>query len=103
MRNAEIRDLDRAVGKQEHIGRLDIAMDDALAMRIVERFEYLRHDPHDVGGSKALVGVEGLLELPALDVLHGDIPDARILPEIVDGNDVGMAEPARGLRLAPEP
>src|ERR1700694_2444373 len=71
-------------------------------MRIIERVEDLRHDPHDIGNLEALVRLEALLGLTTLDELHRDIPDAAVFAKIVDGHDVGMIEPARRLGLAAE-
>ncbi len=102
MGDTEVGDLHGSVLDQEDIRRLDVAVDDALAMRIVERIEHLRHDANDVGNGEPLVRLEILLELAALDELHGDEPDAVVLAEIVDRNDVGMAEPSRRLGLAAE-
>ena len=102
MRDAEIGDLDRAVVEQEYVGRLDIAVNDALAMRIIERIEHLRHDADDVRHAEALVGFEIFLELATLDEFHGDEPHAAILAEVVNRNDVGVAEPSGRLRLTAE-
>ncbi len=49
-----------AVRQQEDVSGLDVAMDDALPVRVVERIEDLRHDAHDVRGREALVRLEGL-------------------------------------------
>ena len=49
---------------------------------------------------EALVRLEVFLELAALDELHRDVPDAVVLAEIVDRDDVGMVEASRRLRLA---
>src|SRR5439155_1288449 len=94
--------LHRPVRQQDDVCGFDVAVDDTLAMRIVERVQDLRHDPHDVGNLDTLVRLEALLELTTLDELHRDIPDAAVLAKIVDGYDVGMIEPARRLRLPPE-
>ena len=52
--------------------------------------------------AEALVGLEVVLELAALDELHRDVPDAGVLAEVVDRDDVGMVEAPGGLRLAAE-
>ncbi len=49
---------------------------------------------------EALVRLEVVLELAALDVLHRDVPDALVLAEIVDRDDVRVIEPPGRLRLA---
>ena len=88
--NAKVADLHGAVGQHENVRRLDVPMDDALAVRIIERIEDLRHDLHDACRREPLIRLEALLELTALDELHGNEPDPRLFAKIVDGNDVGM-------------
>jgi hypothetical protein len=44
-----------------------------------------------------------VLEIDALHVLHGDVGLPRVLADVVDGDDVGMAEAAGGLGFAQEP
>ena len=51
-------------------------------------------------GGEALVRLEVVLELAALDELHRDVPDAAFLADVVDGDDVGVREPPGRLRLA---
>ena len=103
MRDAEVRHLRGAVGKQEDVGRLDVAMHDAQLVRIAERRQDLRQDADDVACRESLVGLEVVLELAPLDQLHRDVPDAGVLAEVVDRHDVGVGEAARGLRLAAKP
>ncbi len=100
--NPEVGNLHRAVRQQEDVRRFDVAVDDALTMRIPERVEDLPHDPHDIGDLEALVRLEALLELATLHELHRDVPDAVVLAEVVDGHDVWVIEPARRLRFAAE-
>ena len=50
--------------------------------------------------AEALVALEGFLELASLHELHRDVPDAVVLAEIVDRDDVGMIEAPGGLRFA---
>ena len=100
MRDAEIGDLHRAVGEQEHVRGLHVAMHDALAVRVVERVEDLRHDAHGVGHLEALVRLEAFLQLATFHELHRDEPRAAVDVEIVDRDDVRMREAAGGFGLA---
>src|SRR5205085_1797938 len=98
--DAEIGHLHRTVGKHENIRRLDIAVNNTLAVRIVERVENLRHDLHNGCRRETLVALEAFLELAPFDELHGDEPGAAFFSEIVDRNDVGVTQASGGLRLA---
>ncbi len=100
VRDAEIGDLDAAVLEQDDIGRLDVAVNDAEPVRVAQRVEDLRHHPHDVGGREPLVRLEVALELAAANELHCDVPDAFVLADFVDRDDVGVRQPSGGLRLA---
>ena len=61
-----------AVGREDDVGGLDVAVDDALAVRVVEGLGDLRDQVRDfVPGELGLVGQEGL-EVAPFDVLHRD-------------------------------
>ena len=82
--------------------RLDVAVDDAVAVRELERGEDLpRVVDGDAHGRRA-AGDEQLLERLALQVLHRDVVRAVELPAVVDGHDVGMRQHGGALRLPPE-
>ena len=78
-------------------------MDDAGLVREVERVAQLAHDVHRFLHFEALVGVEEVLELLALDELHHDVRDVAFFAEVVHLHDVGMVQPRDRLRLAHEP
>src|SRR5688572_31143327 len=63
---------------------------------IVDRLQALRHLDGDVvglrRGQRALVA-QHLLEVHALDELHGDVEQALVLAVVVDGADVAMTDP----------
>ncbi len=101
-RNAEIGDLRGAVGEDDDVGRLDVAVDHAVLVRVLERLEQLAHDAHDVVHREALVRLEVALQLAPLHELHRDVVRAGVLAEIVDPDDVRVGEPARRLGLAAE-
>ncbi len=100
VRDAEIGDLDAAVLEQDDVGRLDVAVNDAEPVRVAERVEDPGHHPHDVGGREPLVGFEVALELATADEFHRDVPDALVLADFVDRDDVGVRQPPGSLRLA---
>ena len=98
---AEVQHLDRAVGRDLDVGRLQIAMDDAV---LVRRFERLGNLPRDrqrfVDGQRAARDPVG--ERVALDQLQDERVDVAAVLEPVDRRDVRMVERGQHLRLAPE-
>ena len=87
---------------EEHVRRLDVAVDHALAMRIVERVEDLAHQSDRIGRLEPLAPLEVLPEVAPGHVLHRDERRAVVLVEVVDRDDVRMIEASGGLRLAAE-
>jgi hypothetical protein len=77
-RDAEVEDLGLARGQEHDVRGLDVAVHDALAMRVVQR---LRHPPHDAQGlrpgqgrARGHEGGEGL----AFQVLERDEQSPRL-------------------------
>ena len=99
-RQAEVEQLD-AVRRQEHVRRLQVAMDDAAAVEGGQG----RQDPeghrHRVGDAHR-TAVQPIGERLALEQLHRDEEAGRVLADFVDLADVGMVDARRGARLAPE-
>ena len=102
--DAEIGDLGRTVASQDDVGRFDVPVDDTERVGVVERGGDVGGDPGCLRGAETVTGGEHLLEVPALDVLHRDVDQPRlgVLADVVDRDDTGMVEAARGLRLADE-
>jgi hypothetical protein len=84
------------------IGRLDVAVDDARLVREVERVEQLQHEAEDRRQVERVLGVEVVLELLALDVLHHDVRELAFGAEVVHLHDMGMVEPRHGAHFALE-
>jgi hypothetical protein len=90
----------RPVGtRQQHVGRLDVAVHDPLAVRVGEAGKDLyaelqrpvrRHRLADQVGQAAAV----------LDVGHDEVEMAFLLAVVVDGDDVGVLEAGDRARLA---
>ena len=98
---AEVEDLDRAVPRQLDVRGLQVAVDDAVLVGVLEGLrDLLRDRQRFVDGDRALG--DALVEGRALDQLH----DQRARPvrffEAVDRGDVGMVERREDVGLALE-
>ena len=84
---------------EEHVRRLDVAVDDPLAMGVRERLEHLRRR---LDGRRVveLAGGHRLAQRAAGDVLVGDVDVARVARERVDPLAAWVPERGGGARLA---
>ncbi len=110
---APIHDKDFAVFAEHDVGRLEVAMDDALGVGVgdgvtnflVNTQQLMERVTVDHIGLALAQAVEHVLEGGAPDVFHGVIVLAGgVHAEVVDGDDVGMVEPTEHegfLREAP--
>ena len=98
---AEVGDLHAALAVQQDVLRLDVAVDDALLVGVLQGVADLRHDPQRLLRLQVAVAQQ-LPQVDAVHVLHDEVVEAAGLAEIVDGDDVGMAEPGQGAGLAVE-
>ena len=102
-RQAEVGDLHGAAGRHQDVLGLDVAVDDALGMRGLQREQRLSND---LGGLRRLqpdVGVQQLARGAAADELHDHVVDAVDGAPVVDRHDVRMGQRGRRARLAAEP
>ena len=99
---AEVEHLDLSARRDEDVAGLEIAVDDALGMRRLER----------VGHADGQVQHDGHREWPppnrgpqrlAFDQLHRDEMLAVVLADVVDGADVGVIQRRGRARFAPQP
>ncbi len=105
----EIEDLDpiltrRPLGHQD-VRRLQIPVHHPRVVGCPEAVRHLGQDLQGAGQRQrpALVLVHQRLQIPPLEVLHHQVePPVPGVPEVRDGDEVGVAHPARGQRLAPE-
>ncbi len=96
--DAEVGDQGAAV-MQENVLRLDVAMDDAAAMGIVEGTRHLGGDAHGVGDRELLVANEAIAEGLALDEGHDVEEDRSSLRVGIAGTRVEERENVRVLEV----
>jgi hypothetical protein len=102
---AEIEDLDEAVGRDHHVLGLEVAVDDARGVGLRQAVGDLGADVQEpAGGERAPpVGEQDRAQGLALDELHDDVVQPRGLLGIVDRHDVRVAQLRGGEGLLAEP
>ena len=106
-REAEVRDLRVAAFLVQHIGRLQVAVNDAGLVRVGQAQQDLPHHALHVRDRRAAAGLaiffEPFLEGATIDIFQHEVELALTLPEVGHVDDVVMLEPGqhRGLTLEP--
>ncbi len=86
----------------EHVGGLDVAMDEPGAVGDVQRARHLLED-HDRGvRGEAALATDHPLQVAARDIAHRHVQDPLHLAGVVDGDDVGVVEAGGQDRLVEE-
>jgi hypothetical protein len=96
---AEIQHLGVAALGNKDVGRLDVAVDDALGMRGVEAVGNL-DGQREHGFVTQRLSADEVFQADAVQKLHGDEGLLTVFADFVDGADVGMIESRGGTRLA---
>jgi hypothetical protein len=99
VRDPEVHELGPAVREDEDVPRLDVAMHDPRAVRVVERVRQRGQDSDGLIGRDLPPVAEDDLQRGPLEVLHHEV----VLAHVEDADDVRMRELSRGLGLAAEP
>ena len=94
--------FDGAVLQQHDVVRLDVAVDDAVLMRVLESLQYLRGEVDGLFPVEHLLHIYILFEGDAVDVLHDDILDHITEADVVYAHDVGVIEHGDSLALVLE-
>jgi hypothetical protein len=98
-RDPEVEDADPAVGGDQHVGGLEVAVDDAGLVRGVEPFAGGDEDLED-RAQRSFGRRQPLAQGLALDVLHRQEHLAVVDPDVEHRDDVGMRQPRQRLGLA---
>uniref|UniRef100_A0A6J6A2L4 Unannotated protein n=1 Tax=freshwater metagenome TaxID=449393 RepID=A0A6J6A2L4_9ZZZZ len=96
--DSEVCELDDAVARAQQVPRLDVAVDHAAAVGVVEPAACLREDSNRLGDREHPFLIQDLGAGASLDVLHHDVLAAAVgvLPKVVDLNNVGVNQPRSG-------
>jgi hypothetical protein len=99
-REPEVHDLDGALGRQHDVRGLDVAVDEAVVVRVLDAAADVAQDEqHHLDGRRA-VGLDPLLQVEALDELHGDVRRVLEAAAVDDLHDVLVAQHRGRARLA---
>ena len=97
----EVEHLHAPVVTDHHIGRFQIAMDDAFVVRGGKRVRHRRRDVHDPIDRHSTVRDRTIERLP-FDQLHREKVNAGVFLNREDGDDVRMIEGGEGFGFAAE-
>mmetsp|Transcript_1032 Transcript_1032/g.2653 ORF Transcript_1032/g.2653 Transcript_1032/m.2653 type:complete len:498 (+) Transcript_1032:624-2117(+) len=105
-RRAEVADLDidhlAVVQHRQQVGRLHVAVDDALAEHIAQRHRALETEFDDLVQGQQAVAAAEMLQRDARHILHHQIGRRIFRDRIEDGDDVGMVQSPGQRRLGTE-
>jgi hypothetical protein len=101
--DAEVDEAGTAVGREQDVGRLDVPMDEAAIVCVLERIGDLRRDRRRLARRQASDTRQALRERLAVDELEDDGLPVVAEQHVVDGHDVRVGEPRRCASLEAEP
>ena len=88
--------------REQHVGRLDVAVDESVGVRGVQGGGYLRDDRRRPAGREGALAGEELVEVGPVDEAHGHVELAVGLAGLEDRDHVGMVDRRRQPGLALE-
>ena len=96
---AKIGDVGLSVAVNQDVARLEVAVQNAALMGVMDRPS---HGSQHLSRARGLHAGRRAAEAPALDQFHGEVVLAVLLADLVDGHDVGVIERCGGLGFALE-
>jgi hypothetical protein len=102
VREAEVDEADRAVGTQDDVRGLDVVVNDAAAVDVIERGAHAAADGQRLGLGQSFMRVKVLRERSPRHVLGDDVGATLVGRERHEAEHEGVIEPATDLLLALE-
>jgi len=100
--DAEVGDEGRSVGREQQVLGLDVAMQDAVLVRVLERAGGFGRDTYGLVERQLALALQTRAQRFAFDEWHRVPEDARRCAGVEDGNDVGVLESRRELDFTQE-
>jgi hypothetical protein len=88
---------------EQHVFRLDVAVDDALTMRVVQRGRDLAGDANRLVDRELPLSSEAIAERPALEIWHHAKEERARLARVEQRENVRVLEEGRRADLGQEP
>ncbi len=101
--DAEVRQLDPALRRHQHVARLDVAVDEAGLVGVRQRGGHRPSDDERLVDAQATRLVEQRPQRPPRHELHDDGGPPGLLDRVVDADDVRVVEAGGGDGLPAEP
>ena len=98
-RQAEVEHLDAPFAGDTHIGRLQIAVENAFCVGVQQRHAHAQRDAHRGAGRERAAGEPAVQRLSPQE-LHHQRGHAAEEMQVEDGDDVRVLQPRNHLRLA---
>lgn len=95
-RDAEIHDLDRAIAQDHDIGGLHVAVQDAVLVRTMQPVRDLIHHANLLVQAHRRAVLDDLLQVLTVQILHDQKGRVTLLSELVDRDDILVAQVAGG-------
>ena len=100
--HAEVAQLDVAGLVNQQVGGLDIAVDDAFAMRMVQRRKQPAHHDKDSLQREGIASLDLLVKVVAFHQFHHQVSDAFVAVGVENTNDVVVLQQAGGTPFGQE-